>query len=89
MRHVIRSRPICSTTMPKTPGSSPKAKAEPYRKESPKKQAATKITWTEEADRAMIRHVLSNSEIKLRYNWTELQKSTFPDLTVKQVNEPP
>lgn len=76
--------------MPKAPGSSSPVKNEPYGKESPKKQragaaASSKITWTEEMDKTMISHVLSISEIKLHYNWTDLQKNHFPHLTVKQV----
>lgn len=84
--HVQKLRNI----MPKAPGSSSPVKNEPYGKESPKKQragaaASSKITWTEEMDKTMISHVLSISEIKLHYNWTDLQKNHFPQLTVKQV----
>jgi hypothetical protein len=73
--------------MPKAPSSSSPVKNEPYEKESPKKQRAAfrKGTWTEEMNRDMISHVLSISDIKLRYNWADLQKSKFPHLTVKQV----
>jgi hypothetical protein len=73
--------------MPKASSSSSPVKSEPYEKESPKKQRAAfqKGTWTEEMNRDMISHVLSISDIKLRYNWADLQKSKFPHLTVKQV----
>jgi hypothetical protein len=75
--------------MPKAPSSSSPVKSEPYEKGSPKKQRAAfqKGTWTEEMNRDMISHVLSISDIKLRYNWADLQKSKFPHLTVKQVCE--
>lgn len=73
--------------MPKAPGSPTiEAKTEPYEKQSPpcpKKQRAT--AWTEEMNRDMISHVLSISDIQLRYNWADLQKNKFPHLTVKQV----
>jgi hypothetical protein len=66
--------------MPKAAASSSPVKSEPYEKESPKKQrtAHSKGTWTEEMNRDMISHVLSISDIKLRYNWADLQKNKFP-----------
>lgn len=37
-------------------------------------------------DRDLISYVLSISDINLRYNWPDLQKSKFPGLTPKQVS---
>ncbi|KAG7530615.1 hypothetical protein FFLO_04917 [Filobasidium floriforme] len=36
-------------------------------------------------DKKIINHILSISDINLRYNWPELVKNEFPDLTTKQL----
>lgn len=77
-------------------------KSEPYAKGSPSKQktsATTKddlpgksspskkgITWTDDMDKKLMIHVLSRSDINLRYDWADAVKSEFPDLSVKQVS---
>jgi hypothetical protein len=86
--------------MPKAPTSptSAKVKSEPYPPESPTKSpskgkgtAARGVTFTEEMDKKIINHILSISDINLRYNWPELVKNEFPDLTTKQasISSPP
>jgi hypothetical protein len=77
-------------------------KSEPYAKGSPSKQktsATTKddlpgksspskkgITWTDDMDKKLMIHVLSRSDINLRYDWADAVNSEFPDLSVKQVS---
>ncbi|KAH8081941.1 hypothetical protein HD553DRAFT_344015 [Filobasidium floriforme] len=76
-------------------------KAEPYPKGSPSKQKASPttkddlpeksspskkgITWTDDMDKKLMIHVLSRSEITLRYDWADAVKNEFPDLSVKQL----
>jgi hypothetical protein len=77
-------------------------KSEPYAKGSPSKQKASAtikddlpeksspskkgITWTDDMDKKLMIHVLSRSDINLRYDWADAVKSEFPDLSVKQVS---
>jgi hypothetical protein len=78
------------------------AKSEPYAKGSPSQQktsattsdelpeksspAKKGITWTDDMDKKPMIHVLSRSDINLRYDWADAVKSEFPDLSVKQVS---
>ena len=74
--------------MPKAPSSIPDVKADPYEKPSPSKQKASGakgVSWTEDMDEQVIRHVLTKSDINLRYDFNELQKTAFPHLTPTQV----
>jgi len=72
--------------MPKASSSSPSpdVKPNPYPKESPKKGLKL-VSWTEDMDREIISHILSSSDIKLVFNWAQLQQKSFPELTTKQV----
>jgi hypothetical protein len=71
--------------MPKATGSAaPNVKKEPYNKESPRKERSQKVAWTEEMDKIMINHILSNAAITFNYDWPCLQK-LLPGLTVTQV----
>jgi hypothetical protein len=91
----FQSRPVkCSLTslietfaMPKATSSTPSSvKQEPYSKESPKKERSQKVAWTEEMDKIMINHILSNAAITFNYDWPTLQK-LLPGLSVTQVRE--
>jgi hypothetical protein len=44
------------------------------------------VSWTADMDQELMIYVLSISDINLRYNWPELQRLKFPDLTPKQVS---
>ena len=71
--------------MPKTGSTtSSDVKQEPYPKQSPKKERSQKIAWTDEMDKIMINHILSNAAITFNYDWPTLQK-LLPGLTVTQV----
>lgn len=57
-------------------------------KSSPAKKGGKgggKVTWTPEMDKKVMVHILKHSKIDLVFNWAELQKEEFPDLTVIQV----
>jgi len=71
--------------MPKSDGAaSSDVKPEPYPKQSPKKERSQKTAWTDEMDKIMINHILSNANITFNYDWPALQK-LLPGLTVTQV----
>lgn len=77
--------------MPKAPPNpaSPTVKSDPYPPESPSKSrgaSAKGVTFTEEMDRKIINHILSISDINLRYNWPELVKKEFPTMNTKQAS---
>lgn len=77
-------------------------KSEPYVKGSPSKQKTSAttsdelpeksspskkgITWTDDMDKKLMIHVLSQSTINLRYDWADAVKNEFPDLSPKQVS---
>ena len=81
--------------MPKAPTSPTSAtvKSEPYPSDSPSKSPTKAkggqvrgVTFTEEMDKEIIHHILSISDINLRYNWPDLVKNKFPNLTTKQAS---
>jgi hypothetical protein len=82
-------------TSPKKQSASSSVKDEPddntahgNGKTSPAKKGGKgggKVTWTPEMDRKVMVHILKHSKIDLVFNWAELQKEEFPDLTVIQV----
>lgn len=79
--------------MPKSPAkaTTTAVKAEPYPAESPTKAAKAGgskngVAFTEADDRAIMNHVLSISDINLRYNWPELANGALKQYTPKQVS---
>jgi hypothetical protein len=63
--------------------SSGNEKASPTKKGA---KGAKGVSWTADMDQELMIYVLSISDINLRYNWPELQRLKFPDLTPKQVS---
>jgi hypothetical protein len=79
--------------MPKAPAgsSSSPVKSEPYPSQSPTKSGKAGggkggAIFTDEIDRQIMNHVLSISDINLRYDWPDLAKSGLPQFTPKQVS---
>jgi hypothetical protein len=79
--------------MPKAPAgsSSSPVKSEPYPPQSPTKSGKAGggkggAIFTDEIDRQIMNHVLSISDINLRYNWPDLAKSGLPQFTPKQAS---
>lgn len=79
--------------MPKAPvdSSSSPVKSEPYPSQSPTKSGKAGggkggAIFTDEIDKQIMNHVLSISDINLRYNWPDLAKSGLPQFTPKQVS---
>jgi hypothetical protein len=79
--------------MPKAPAgsSSSPVKSEPYPPQSPTKSGKAGggkggAIFTDEIDRQIMNHVLSISDINLRYNWPDLAKSGLSQFTPKQAS---
>jgi hypothetical protein len=71
-----------------------KVKPEPYpsssASSSPSKSVTSqskgkRLTWTEEMDQKIMAHVLNCSNIEFVFNWEDLIKDEFPEITKKQV----
>jgi hypothetical protein len=90
----VKNEPYAKTSPSKQQAtSSSSVKSEPTEKTSsgtekapPAKKGGKGVTWTPDMDKGLVIHVLSNSNINLRFNWADLQKNKFPHLTVVQVS---
>ena len=69
--------------------ASPSVKTEPYPPQSPSKGRAGPakgVSFTEDMDKNIINHVLSISDINLRYNWSDLANGALKQFTAKQAS---
>lgn len=52
---------------------------------SPATKHAKAVLWTDEMDKIMIKHIMSQSEVWIKFDWAKLIKEEFHGMNEKQV----